>query len=148
MPVAAWIALLGIVVGTVVTLSVAYMQRKQMRQAELHRVDPSVSLVPPPHPITHFIKGYWYFLVFGGFDLAMLIRDLGQTTPITRRVVFDITLDTISLVLMVLLGIVTAILRMAARTIGVLEKMTDIMGILTKEAVDKRGSVPPSVSPR
>jgi len=47
MAMAAWITAFGIIVGAIVTLSIAYMHRKQMRQIELHRIDPNVPVIPP-----------------------------------------------------------------------------------------------------
>lgn len=41
-----------------VALIVAHMARKQARQIKLHRIDPSVPLVSPPHVFTRFLKGY------------------------------------------------------------------------------------------
>jgi hypothetical protein len=126
---AVWVTLFGIIVAAIVTLSVASMQRKQMRQIELHRIDPTIPLVPPPHPFTRFLKTYGYFLGFGTFDLVMFIRDMRQSTPVTRQVVFDIVLDMLAVVLMFGTAFGIAIFQRAARaaerTIGIMEMMTD-----------------------
>ncbi len=119
MSIAAWITAFGIILGAIVTLSVAYMHRKQMRQIELHRIDPSVPVAPPPHAVTLFLKQRWYLwysLLFGGFDLGMLVRDLGKTTPITRVVVFDIALDMIGVVLMAFMPVLISLLNRAGET--------------------------------
>jgi hypothetical protein len=131
MTITAWITVFGIILATGVTLSVAYMQRKQMRQIELFRNDPSVPLTQPPHRFTRFVKEYGFFVVFGGFDLFVLIRDLNQTTPITRRVVFDIVLDMAGVFGMVFLAFVTAILRRvtdaAKKTMQMMDRTTRTM---------------------
>lgn len=129
------VTLFGIVVAAVVTLIVATMNRKQMRQIELHRVDPAIPLVPPPHPITHFLKTYWWFLVFGGLNLAMLVRHMGQTTPVTRAAVLEIVLDVTSIAVMFLLALATfateSALQTARRMTGMLGMTRDISGKIT-----------------
>jgi hypothetical protein len=98
MPSPAWIAIgisiLTLIVGTIVTLSVAALQRKQMRQIELHRLDPSVPLVPLPHPITQFFKNYAAFMVNVAMNLTFLTNALRQTGPITRFQVLSIAVFT------------------------------------------------------
>jgi hypothetical protein len=124
----AWTSLLGVGVGAVIALIVASLHRKQMRQIELHRADPIVPLVPPLHPITRFLKTYWYlsyFLASSGYDLAVLLRDLRETTPVTRHVVFLIAFDMSGIVLNIIFLYMIFIFRMASRTIGVLEKMAE-----------------------
>jgi len=128
------------ILATVVTLSVAYMQRKQMRQIELHRADSKVPLTPPHHWVTLLVKRNWYFLLFGGFDLAMLIKHLNETTPLTRTEVFSIVLDTVAVFVMAVMAWMTSILRRLidavsrtrevldeseTATVRVLEKMSD-----------------------
>jgi len=46
-----WIQVCGVVLAAAVALIVAYLHRRQMRQIEAFRQDPSVGLVPPPHPV-------------------------------------------------------------------------------------------------
>jgi hypothetical protein len=55
-----WITVLIFLGTAVVTFSVAYMHRKQIRQVELYKRDPSSGLMPPPHPITRFLREYWW----------------------------------------------------------------------------------------
>jgi hypothetical protein len=62
-----WIALLGIAATVVVALLVSRLQRKQMQQIELFRLNPSVGVVPPRHPITLFLAKYWVAII----DLGM-----------------------------------------------------------------------------
>ena len=49
----------GVVVAAVVALVVNYQNRKQARQIELYRRDPSVGLIPPPHAFMAFLKKYY-----------------------------------------------------------------------------------------
>ncbi len=131
MTVAAWISIFGIGVAAAITLGVAYIQRKQMRQIELFRKDPKVALTPPPHRVTLFLKDYWYFILIAVFDLAMLVRDMSRTTPVTRGVVFSIGLDLVTFSATIVMATVTAMLRrmsdVVGRIIGVLEAMTRTM---------------------
>jgi hypothetical protein len=76
----------------VVTLIVAAMHRKQMRQIELHRVDPTVPLVPPAHPITQSLKKRVVFIINIGVNLLLLANELRKTGPMTRGDVFSIAL--------------------------------------------------------
>jgi hypothetical protein len=118
-------------VAAIITLSVAYMQRKQMRQIELFRKDPNVPLKPPPHRVTLFLKDNWYFIVIAAFDLVMLVRDMSKTTPVTRTVIFDIGLDLVALSATILMATLTGLLRrmadVVARIVTVLEAMTRTM---------------------
>lgn len=146
MSVAVWITAFGIIVGATVTLSVAYLHRKQMRQIELHRADPSVPVTPPPHGITLFFKRnfwYWYCLVFGGFNLWALIRDLGKNTPVTRAVVFDISLDMIGVFFMALFTLLSAMLNRDARNAEVADKMLDVLVGMTHriEKIEKSQNI-------
>src|ERR1051325_7097288 len=56
MSAAVWVSLLTLVVSTAVALVIAALHRRQMRQIELHREDPSVPLVPPPSAFTKFLQ--------------------------------------------------------------------------------------------
>jgi hypothetical protein len=50
------LAALAIIVSSMTALAVAYLHRKQMRQIELYKQDPSVGLTPPPSKLTYFVK--------------------------------------------------------------------------------------------
>jgi hypothetical protein len=86
------ISIATLVVGTIVTLSVAALQRKQQRQIELHRSDPTVPLVPPAHPITQFLKKRGVFIINISVNLLLLANELRKTGPVTRGQVFSIAL--------------------------------------------------------
>ena len=108
-PIAISIATLG--VGAIVTLSVAAMHRKQMRQIELHRADPTVPLVPPTHPITRFLKIHGVPLICIGLNLGFLIHDVRQTGPITRSQVSSIAFGTAAVLGLVLMEVWGFMLR-------------------------------------
>src|SRR6266571_9527191 len=118
MSASAWISLVTLVVGAIVTLHVAYMHRKQMRQIELYRQDPSVPLTPPPHRLAVFLKENWFLLwclVFGTFDMVVLKKDLSSTAPLTRHAVFDIVMDMFGVGIMILFAILTPIIKRASK---------------------------------
>ncbi len=136
MNVSAWITLFGISVAAIVALSVASMHRKQMRQIELHRADPSVPVTPPPHRTTLFIKRNWlvlWCLLFGAYDLVLLLTHLNQTTPVTRRVVYDLITDVLGVASMVAVALADLTLRGTSRALSVLERMIDVMGAMSEE---------------
>jgi magnesium-transporting ATPase (P-type) len=69
-----WITVLIFVGTTVVTFSVAYMHRKQIRQVELYRRDTSSGLKPPPHPITRFLREHWWETILVIWSLYHFVR--------------------------------------------------------------------------
>jgi ABC-type arginine transport system permease subunit len=114
----------SIIVGTVTALSIAAMQRKQMRQIELHRQDPSVSLVPPPHAVTLFLKRWGVPLVNSSINISLLIREMIRTGPVTREQVFTIAFVTGALVI-ILIG--EAFLWLTRSTIELISDLTRVI---------------------
>jgi hypothetical protein len=73
-----------------------------MRQIELHRHDPSVSLKPPPHPVWVFLRkyGFYGFISFAaGYGSFLLIRGAYGPDPPTRFSVLDIATGVFNLTL-------------------------------------------------
>ena len=85
---ALWVAVGGVVVSAIVALIVAGLQRRQMRQIELHREDPSISLTPPPHPAIAWLFEYGPSIGVILYDFYRIGGLLQQTGPITRDDVF------------------------------------------------------------
>jgi hypothetical protein len=141
-----WVTLAGIIVAAAIALIISYMQRKQMRQIELHRTDPTVSLVPPLHPVTHFLKTYGSFLALGIYDLVMLMRQMHETTPVTRQVIFGISLDMAGIVLMITFGVaafmVERALNVFGKTIDIIRDMND----MTRHIVGKMEKMAEQIS--
>ena len=67
-----------------VALLVGYWHRKQMRQLELHRLDPSVGVLPPPSPPVAFFKRYWVLIVGIGMPMLPLALLIGTNNPVTN----------------------------------------------------------------
>lgn len=61
----AWLTLGVGIVGSLVALVVAHLHRKQMRQNELFRLDPTVGVIPPPNPLWAYVKSNraWSFII-------------------------------------------------------------------------------------
>ena len=105
MPNLSWIAIgisvVTLIAGTITAATTAALQRKQMRQIELHRADPSVPLLPPPHPLTLFCKKWSALIVGVCINLAFLISAFTRVGPITRLEVLSIAVFTSALGLQV-----------------------------------------------
>lgn len=91
------VGVVGIVVSAVVALVIAAMHRKQMRQVELHRADPSVPVKPPLGPIAQFFKTSAIFLFLILSSAFMLHQDLNESSPISRHDVLDIAIHVVSM---------------------------------------------------
>ncbi len=97
MTLANWIAVAGIAVAVVVPLVVAYLHRRQMRQIEAFRIEPSAGLLPPPHPVSLFLKRYGTLLWVEVWSIAMLVFGLLKSPP-TRLGVLEIGLGCAGLI--------------------------------------------------
>jgi hypothetical protein len=78
------ITMVGIVVSAAAALIIAYLHRKQMRQIELYKQDPSVGLVPPPTAFTRFVKLRWLDVLGYAVPFLNLVIELNSDGPITR----------------------------------------------------------------
>jgi hypothetical protein len=89
-----------------------------MRQNEAFRQDPSVGLVPPPHPVVAFYKRHRYWIVGVGLPAGVLVWNGFDTKPITR---VDIILlaGNVAVILMTL--VVHFLLRLADRQIRMMD---------------------------
>jgi hypothetical protein len=78
------ITALSVTVTCTTAFLVGYWHRKQLRQIELHRKDPSVGLTPAPTFLTVFFKRY--FDLIGGICLpaasSLLLANTGRLTPL------------------------------------------------------------------
>lgn len=126
------VSLATLIVGTIVPLTIAALHRKQMRQIELHRADPSVPIIPPPHPVTQFFKRNWVvILVITGIsgNLFALILELRETGPITRGQVFRIALSTVSVAYIL---VAQGMMKSSAQIYGTIDRLIDLLEMLKK----------------
>jgi hypothetical protein len=77
------ITIAGLVVSCITALIVAYSHRKQLRQIELFRLDPSVGLLPPPSPPVAFFKEYGGLIVGVGVPVLSLAWLITMNNPVT-----------------------------------------------------------------
>jgi hypothetical protein len=141
-----WIAIAGIVVAAFVALAIAHMQRKQIRQIELHRADPNVPLETPLHPVTRFLKRYWFFLMAVGWmvsDVIEIRAGLRKSEPINPHDVFDMVFHMIMFGFWIISAIVFSFERVAydltVRVLIVIDHIADRV-ILLEKRENKSGS--------
>jgi hypothetical protein len=92
--------LLGIA-ALIVTLVVADLHRRQIRQVELQRADPSVPLLPPTHPTTRFLRTigpHLWNIGVSVYIIVILVREVRLPTPPTRVDVLMISFSVLALV--------------------------------------------------
>jgi len=92
-----WLTILAIVAGATVSLIVAHLHRKQIRQIELHRADPSVPITPPPSAITRFFRRYRLMIFNVVLNGGVIVHQLLKTGQITRGDIFIISFSTVAL---------------------------------------------------
>ena len=85
-----WIALTSIVVTSGTAFLIGYWHRKQMRQIEEFRRDPSAGLRLPPSRLWVLVKSYGPPLGLFGCPAYLLVAALVQKGPITRWTVFQV----------------------------------------------------------
>lgn len=94
---ARWAILITTSIGCAAIVANLYSNwatRRQMRQNEQHREDPTIPLMPPPTAFTHFMRAYGFYLlgVFAGLvnvGLQFLLPppvSLGQVVTIAYSV--------------------------------------------------------------
>lgn len=94
------LVLVAALITATVALLVAYWHRKQARQIELFRLDPSVGLEPPPSAVWQFLvrhQGFLSFLLTIVLPISGLTIVLSSPEPITRFTLIAIVLNSISL---------------------------------------------------
>jgi hypothetical protein len=82
--------------GILVAALIAHLHRKQMRQNELFRLDPSVGVQPPPSPVVTFLKRHWemIFVIQGiVLPLVSLAISIVNNQPVTLISVITVSLN-------------------------------------------------------
>jgi hypothetical protein len=77
------VAIVAVGVSCATALLVGYWHRKQLRQIELFRKDPSVGILPPPSEAAAFL-GRHFTLIVGVFLPTCALLLLLTTWPLTR----------------------------------------------------------------
>jgi len=91
------VSVCGIVVAALVALYVSYAQRRQMRQIELRRTDPTIPLRPPPSPPIQWVLRQLPFILMliASGDLVSLFLN---NRPVSKSLVLGIVLDIIQII--------------------------------------------------
>ncbi len=127
-----WISLVVGVMAFVGNLVSGYLQRKQMRQLELYRQDPSVGLVPPPHPFTLFLQKYKLAICNTGIAAFFLVSGFRSQGPLTRLSVLNIAAGIGFLFLALTTKMNADLYHFLGRLVGVLEGHSKGLGALTE----------------
>lgn len=132
--------LVGVVGAGIIALSVAYMDRRQNRQIELHRADSSVPLKPPPNFLRRALSrnvrnlARLYFVAAFLFNLKLLHTNLYAQGPVTRSDILFIVLDITGMFSAVLtaafLEIMYAMLEIDKQRNDIIRKIIDDMDFL------------------
>lgn len=105
--------------AAIIALIVAAQNRKQMRQLEAHRIDPSVGLTPPPHPVFVFLRNHWTPLCGIGLGLYLLISSHNVKNGfISRSEVFSVVMGICLLFFSAMLVVVEQLLAEVKRLIS------------------------------
>ena len=121
------LTIIGFTLSALVALSVAYLHRRQMRQIELFKQDPSVGLVPVQTGLTRFVKGKWDIIFAYGGPLYILASELLKSAPVTRM---TIALVSMSLVLLALNVILSLMLRLNSK---INERTAEILKLMDRQ---------------
>lgn len=87
------ITVLGIFTSAAVALIVAYLHRRQMRQIELYKSDPTFGLTPKPSRLTTFVMSRWDSIFAFGGPILILMSEFSRDAPITRLTIFNISIS-------------------------------------------------------
>ena len=132
MTTALWISLVVGAMAFAGNLVSGYLQRKQMRQLELYRQDPSVGLVPPPHSLTLFLRKHRLAILNTGIATFFLVSGFRSQGPLTRLSVFNIAAGIGFLFLALTTKMILDLYHFLGRLVGVLEGHSRSIHGLTK----------------
>lgn len=93
--------IISAILAAAVALYIAFLHRRQMRQIEARRLDQTLPLKPPPSALWVWFTKYM-FLIVGIMPAVNLISLLNESTPVTRRTIFDISLSVVLIAVAVL----------------------------------------------
>lgn len=133
-----YISIGGIGVAAGVALWIAYLQRKQMRQNELFRVNQELGVMPPPSPVWVFVKRHY---TTGAiiWTVFWLCRDGFSNKPFDRTTIFFMGLNFTSLTLLIVFRAIAQlwdsilqIHQLLNKHVVLLERQTETSASLTR----------------
>ena len=113
------IAVAAVVIPCVTALLVGYLHRKQMRQIELFRQDPSLGVRSPPSPPVAFVKRHGALVAGIALPMLSVASLLATDRPATNATAALISLNVAS-------TLITLQLHSELRLLKLLLKLTDI----------------------
>ena len=116
------LAVAAILVPAFAAFLVAYWHRKQLRQIEAYRRDPSVGLTPPPSPLWRFVTSRWKLLVVAGVPALVIALQIYFKAPVTISTVLLVSLNVTTIVVAVLLELIEGIVKVIGKVIELQEK--------------------------
>jgi hypothetical protein len=132
------ISILALVISSTCALLIAYWHRKQMRQVEAYRQDPTVGLSPPPSRLwVHLSRNglLWMILLSITAQVASLVPALRSVAPITRAAITALILNVAGILFNVLLGIVHLVQRDIRRAISsIMNTQAEMVTVMGKQA--------------
>lgn len=133
-----WLTIIGIVVTASVSFLVADLHRRQMRQIEAFRLDPSVGLIPPPHPVLYFFRDWGIQIVYGGGAIYFFVKAVQlhepREVPATHRFVVYVALSVGGFAVAVISWLFTRWLTRLEQTIdGVFSIITRLVVVESKK---------------
>lgn len=119
------VAIAAIVVPAATAFLIGYWHRKQIRQIEAFRQNPSVGLIPPPSPVYAFVLAYRTLLVGVGLPGLMLALELARDSPVTRSSVFTIAFAVASMLFALVLHLIQRIVRILEKAVDLTARMME-----------------------
>ena len=121
-----YLALCGILVSAAVALLVSHLHRKQMRQVELFKIDPSVGLIPPPSSFTVFLREKGPDVLIVSLPLVLIINEMMKEGQVTRGSVLTVSLSVALIFAYATVRFVFALVRdvvqMIKKVVGLMEQ--------------------------
>ncbi|MGB6834241.1 MAG: hypothetical protein WBE24_12350, partial [Candidatus Acidiferrum sp.] len=78
-----------------------------------HRADPTVPLVPPPHPATKFFRRHSTLILSLAWNMGYLGYEMSRTGPVTRGQVLAISLAVGSTLYLIISSEITSVFEKA-----------------------------------
>jgi hypothetical protein len=117
------VTLVAVAASCATALLVGYWHRKQLRQLELYRKDPSVGLKPPPAAAVAFIKHH-YDIIFGVLPPIGSLILLFISGPLTRTAAVLIVLNSAGIFVNLLFRTERRSLERFSKVMTILERHT------------------------
>jgi hypothetical protein len=116
------LAVATIIVSASTAYLVAYWHRKQLRQIEAYRLDPSIGLTPPSSALWKFVTSRRQLLALAGLPVVIIALEFYFRVPVTLTTVLLIAFNVTSFVTAILLDLIEKIMRVIGRLIEIQER--------------------------